>query len=172
MHSIKRVMAKAIFLMSALMLFSCTQAPEEQDQVKENTKSSGAYWNAILELPEEQQAAFDALNILQTNTDQANRLYSTFANVAQACYPPDTSFTISCAQLKVALNKFVEKHCKKISLEKRQELASSAVLAQEKYEVLFCLSGFTNLNYENGIPSKGTWVLPNILGKRDVVMVW
>ncbi len=124
------------------------------------------------ELTPEQQSAFDALNRLQVSTDQMNRLYSTFAGIDQLCYPPDTSLAISQSELLMAMKQFVASNCKNITVAERDELAATSVLAQEEYTVSLCLDSSANVTYENGIPRTGTWVLPSVLGRRDVIIVW
>lgn len=124
------------------------------------------------ELTPEQHSAFDALNRLQVSTDEKNRLYSTFAGIDQPCYPPDTSLTISQTELLTAMKHFVTSNCKNLTVEERDELAVASVLAQEEYTVLLCLDNSTPVTYENGVPMTGTWVMPNVLDQRDVIIVW
>jgi hypothetical protein len=128
--------------------------------------------DTLPELTQEQQAAFDALNTLQVSTDEMNRLYSTFAGAVQPCYPPDTSFTISQIELLIAMKQFTSRNCENLSLQERDELAVKSVLAQEKYTVSLCLDNATPPTYKKGVPMTGTWVLPNVLGRRDVIIVW
>ena len=163
-------------LAAAMLLFSCTSNTENtspEAQPEDSQPGNAAPYVAPLEeLSQVQDAAFNALNILQTSTDERNRLYSTFAGIYHPCFPADTSFTISRATLLNAMEKFVAKHCTNMPVEKRNELAAQAVLAQEEYLVLFCNGNATNVNYDAGLPLKGTWVLPNILGHRDVLLEW
>ena len=123
------------------------------------------------ELTPEQQAAFDALNTLQVSTDSRNRLYSTFAGTVQPCYPPDTTLIISQADALAAMKQFVAKHCTNLTIKVRNELAAKSVLAQDEYTLSLCLD-HAAVTDENGVPMTGTWVMPNVLGRRDVVMVW
>lgn len=124
------------------------------------------------ELTPEQQSAFDALNRIQVSTDEMNRLYSTFAGTVQPCGSPDSSITISQSALLVALKQFVTSNCKYLTDEERDELTATAVLAQEEYTISLCQGDSVSLTYENGPPMTGTWVMPSILGRRDVVIVW
>lgn len=124
------------------------------------------------ELTPAQQSAFDALNTLQVSTDEMNRLYSTFAGIVQPCNPPDTSLTISQSELLIAMKQFVAHNCKNLTIEERDELAATSVLAQEEYTLSLCLGNSANINYENGAPKSGTWVMPSFLGRRDVIIVW
>ncbi len=128
--------------------------------------------SSLSELTPEQQSAFDALNTLQVSTDEMNRLYSTFAGIVQPCYPPDTNLTISQAELLIAMKQFVASNCTDLTIEERNELAATSVLAQEKYTVSLCLNNSAPVSYENGIPMTGTWVMPNVLDQRDVIIVW
>lgn len=126
----------------------------------------------VSELTPEQQSAFEALNTLQVSTDEMNRLYSTFAGIVQPCYPPDTSLTISQAKLLIAMKQFVTTNCKNLTVEERDKLASASVLAQEEYTILLCLDNSAGVTYEDGAPMTGTWVMPSVLGRRDVIIVW
>lgn len=128
--------------------------------------------DTISALSPEQRSAFEALNTLQVSTDQIHHLYSTFAGINQPCYPPDTSFVLSQSDLLIALKHFVNIHCTNLNITKRNELASSAVLAQKEYTLFLCLDRSASISYANGAPMTGTWVLPNILGRRDVIIVW
>ena len=155
-------------------MFSCTPAHEKAEDKQQVTDISGSYSNtdSLEELTEEQQSAFDALNTLQTNTDEMNRLYSTFANLVQPCYPADTSMVITQSELLVFMKQFISRHCKNLQEEVQNQLAASSVLAQEEYKVLYCSKDSSLQNYENGLPMVGTWVIPGVLGRRDIIIVW
>lgn len=161
---------------TSLLLSSCAPTNERPDKGQELTNRlssvSAAYTDSLLERTREQESSFDALNTLQINTDEMNQLYSTFAGIVQPCYPPDSSFTITRAELLTAMEQFVTKRCTSLSIKERLALAATAVLAQEEYTVLHCLDSSSNANYENGIPMTGTWVMPNVLGRRDVILEW
>ena len=169
---------KLLLMLSVLLpLFSaCSQQNDGLDKEKRiaNSQPTNIAQNieTTFELTPEQQSAFDALNTLQVSTDEMNRLYSTFAGIAQPCYPPDTSLTISQAELLIAMKQFVISNCKNLTIERRDELAAASVLAQEEYTVSLCLDSLAPVNYENGAPMTGTWVLPSVLGQRDVIIVW
>ena len=164
-------MKPLIMVILSFLMLSCSTAQENLDEKQGRTDFPTPNSN-IQELTKEQQSAFDALNTLQTSTDEMNRLYSTFANINQPCYPADTSFTISRSELLTAMKQFVTKHCTNLSFEERDKLAATAVLAQEKYIVLHCPDNSSNVNYENGLPLTGTWVMPGVLGRRDVILIW
>lgn len=153
----------------ASLILSCS-APTKKTTPDKNLTASKSSYSDSLTL--EQKAAFDALNTLQVNTDKMNHIYSTFPNIHQPCYPPDTSFLISQSQLLVAMEKFVSIHCTNLTSERRNELAKTSVLAQENYTVNFCFDESENPTFENGLPLIGTWVLPNILGRRDLTLIW
>jgi len=157
-----------ILLLLLAMLFACTPSKQRKEEsevqfVNETEEST---------LSPDQEAALDALNTLQTGTDEMNQLYSTFPNIDQACYPPDTTFIISQSELLAYLTEFVQKHCQQMDSMIRKELVQSSVLAQEQYNIKYCNMGTILTNYENGIPMKGKWVMHNVLGRRDVVLVW
>lgn len=169
---------KVLFTLSILfsLLGACAQPGDNLEKEKLLSDARKAkiapYKKTVTELTPAQEAAFDALNTLQVSTDEMNRLYSTFAGLNQSCYPPDTSLTISQAELLSALQQFVASNCKNLTLEQRDELAAASVLAQEEYTVLVCLDPSVPATYERGIPTSGTWVIPNVLDQRDVVIVW
>ena len=152
-----------VLLFISCLTSSCTFSEGRNDQKRELTDST-SYNIPVSELTQEQQSAFDALNKLQTSTDEMNRLYSTFANIEQPCYPADTSFEVSQSELLFVLQQFIAKHCKNLKPEIQNQLTKSSVLAQKKYTVLHCTGNNSNVNYEKGLPMTGTWIMPNILG--------
>ncbi len=162
--------------MLAFFLNACSHTNKKSDKEQQTTDSQPINITTNLETIKEptleQQSAFDALNTLQVSTDEMNRLYSTFAGIDQPCYPPDTSLTISQSELLIAMKQFVTSNCRNLSTEKRNALATTAVLAQKEYTLSLCLDNFSNVDYENGAPMVGTWVMPSILGRRDVIIVW
>lgn len=160
-----------ILLTLAYLTFSCTTAQEKRRPKLEVTDST-SYNKTVLELTPVQQSAFDALNRLQVNTDERNQFYSTFSNIVQPCYPADTNFVITQSEFLVVMKQFISKHCKMLSAEIQNELAVTSVLAQDKYKVLHCRNDLSSQNYENGLPMYGTWVMPNVLGRRDVILEW
>ena len=171
-----KVKGLTMILIANLVLFSCSpineKAEQEQSPIYSLPFYITTYTDSIKELTIEQESAFDVLNRLQASTDEKNRIYSTFANIFQPCYPPDTSFVISRSELLIAMERFLTKHCTNLTKEERNELAATAVLAQEEYMVLHCAVNSSNLNYKNGLPMSGIWVMPNVLGRRDITLVW
>ena len=158
------------------MLSSCTSTIQKTNQGNQSTdplpSDFAVPMDSLPELTPEQQAAFDALNTLQASTDEMNHLYSTFAGIVQPCYPPDTIFTISQSDLLNAMEQFVATHCTNLAIKERNELAAKSALAQAEYTLALCLETSAPVNYENGAPMAGTWVLPSVLGRRDVIIVW
>jgi len=142
------------------------------ESTQAQSKHLSQYAALIEELTPDQQNAFDALNTLQVSTDERHRLYSTFAWIDHPCYPPDTSLTISQSELQLAMKHFVTSNCKNLGIEEREELASTSSLAQENYKLSLCLDNFRNADFDNGPPKSGTWVMPGILGRRDLIIVW
>ncbi|KAA3636581.1 MAG: hypothetical protein DWQ02_08055 [Bacteroidetes bacterium] len=166
---------KALFMLSIFLflLNACSQSNKSSVQEKQISYSQPkSNFDTTSELTPEQESALDALNTLQVSTDEMKRLYSTFAGIVQPCYPPDTSMTISQSELLTAMKQFVTKNCQGLSVEERNELAATSVLAQEAYNVLLCLGYAPNVTFESGAPMTGTWIIPNVLGQRDVVIVW
>lgn len=70
------------------------------------------------------------------------------------------------------MKQFVSKYCQNLSKDMQDELAKSSVLAQKEYTVLYCNNESANQNFKNELPMSGTWVMPNVLGRRDVIIVW
>lgn len=162
--------------MIVYLLNACSYPKDIFEEDKQLRTSQPTYsvqnLGTIPELTPKQQAAFDALNKLQVSTDERNRLYSTFAGIFQNCYPPDTSLTISQSELLKAMKQFVTFNCKNLTTEERDTLAATSILAQKEYTLSLCLGNSTNINYKNGPPMSGTWVLTSVLGRRDVIIVW
>ncbi len=163
---------KTILIFLSIVLFSCSETQENKGQNREKINLTTSFVDSIPELTQVQQEAFDALNTLQTSTDEKNHLYSTFANINQPCYPADTSIVITQAQFLTYMKQFVSKYCQYLDEDIQDELAKASVLAQEEYTVLYCNNEASNQNFKNGLPMSGTWVLPNVLGRRDVIIIW
>lgn len=158
------------------LLNSCSHTKdkleEEKHLIPSQATCSAQNLEIISDLTQEQQVAFDALNTLQVSTDEKNRLYSTFIGIFQDCYPPDTSLTITQSELLIAIKQFVTNNCENLTTEERDKLAAASVLAQEEYTLSLCLENSSNINFENGAPMTGTWVMPSVLNRRDVIIVW
>ena len=163
-----------VLLLCVFLLNSCSQLNNRSEKEAAFSQSNNIPQSLDItpELTAAQQSAFDALNTLQVSTDEMNRLYSTFVGIGQSRYPPDTSLTISQSELLIAMKQFVTSNCKYLTTEEREELAATSVLAQKEYTLSICLGNSENINYENGPPMSGTWVLPSILGRRDLIIVW
>lgn len=154
--------------LGSTILIACSAGPDSTAPPRHPATRTWPTNAPVAELSDAQQASMEALNTLQVNT-QENRLYSTFANIPQPCYPPDTSFSLTRVQLQDALQLFVAKHYPALPVDQRVALVSKAVMAQDDYIVLLCRDGIP----ANGAsPMTGTWVIPNLLGQRDVVLVW
>lgn len=119
-----------------------------------------------------QEIALDALNELQMSTDEQNRIYSTFAGIDHPCYHSDTLLRMTQGEFLLAMKQFVESNCKRLPAEHRNRLAKDAVKAQDEYTVMHCREKVTDGSYEMESYLTGTWVIPNLLGRRDVVIVW
>ena len=152
-------------------MFSCTFTSEGKEK-KGTPANSTSNSNRISGLTPEQESAFNALNLLQVNTDEHSRLYSTFAGTDQPCYPPDTSFVITRSELLNAMMLFGKEYCTNLNAEERNKLINAAVMAQTEYTVLHCTTNSSNFNYEHGLPMVGIWVMPRVLGRRDVILEW
>ena len=147
-----------LFLMQCL-LFSCTSRKQ----------------NASVDLTQEQKTAFDALDILQMQMN-ARHLYATFPGRKHDCFPPDSSFVISQAELLHAMEKLLAEYCKEITSERRNMLAASAVLIQDEYTVKHCYAGSTEIDdsalSNSETKTTGIWILPNVQGRRDIILEW
>lgn len=167
-----QITIKTIILLtiSSLML-SCSTEQENVDEEFSYLPLLQSNTDTIIEFTEEMEAASEALNTLQTSSDEKNRLYSTFPNIFHPCYPPDSAFTISRAELLYAMKQFVTKHYTNLPIDEREKLAETAVLGQEEYIVLHCSENSEKPNYKNGLPMTGTWVMPNVNGS-DLLIVW
>jgi hypothetical protein len=159
-----------LFLAVLAFLLGCTNS-DKSDDLSFNPPVN--YDTSIVETTIQQQEAFDALNALQL--ESKGHLYSTFVNIDHPCFPPDSSFVITQNELLKSIQELLEIHSS-LSLDEQKRLSELAVLAQEKYTVFRCTS--SALNQEElklGIKAtkmKTTWVLPNVLGIRDVVLTW
>jgi len=86
-------------------------------------------------------------------------------------------FVISQADLRIALDSLVSNYGTDISSKEQSVLLNDAVLAQKNYIVKRCYGSkmmlaegsFKKVSSPN---LEGTWVLPEIVGKRDVVINW
>lgn len=163
-------------LFASALLLSCTSTSEESSAddaaIEILPGDSNKEDQPLPELAPAQQSALDALDTLQTTSDDMGRLFSTFANQEQTCYPPDTIFTLSQSEFHKAIEQFINENYTLITPEKRVELALRVAQAEKEYTVSLCLSNFTDSSFEEGVPMKGIWVLTNVLGRRDVVMDW
>ena len=153
------------------LLLACGPTEEEKKQYQ-MIADAQAYNTTFDSLTTAQEEAMDALTTLQVSSDEKSQLYSTFAAHNQPCYPPDTNIIISQAEFRIAMQQFVNKHCKKMPAEQRDYLANTAALSQADYAVLHCRGNSVKSDYENGIPLTGYWVIPCVLGRRDLIIVW
>jgi hypothetical protein len=172
---------KKLFLAFSIF-FSCVNDKDINDKKSDLQNNSNFTDVSISELTPE-QAAFDALNVIQVSTDEINRFYSIFsghepshsAGLSRQLHGltmhSDTFFLITQSELLIFMKKFVIKHCKGLTVEVRNELVKNSVLAQEEY-IIFLFDNPSKQNYKNGIPMTGTWVIQNVLGRRDIILVW
>lgn len=153
-------------------LISCPTSQASENMHTKIGAFSITETSVINDLTPEQEASLDALNTLQVNTDQMNKLYSTFANIDQPFYPADTSFIITQSEFLGFMKQFVSQNCTKLGEQIRTELAEKSVLAQKKYTLLYCNKDSKSQEFGEIPPMSGTWVLPNVLGLRDVIIKW
>lgn len=96
-------------------MFSCNfarNASANKQKLDDSTSNSFTF----SELTKKQKVTLDAQIALQTNTNEMNRLYSTFANIDHICDRIDTSFEDSQSELLVYLKQFIAKHCQNLPL--------------------------------------------------------
>lgn len=160
------------------MINSCTFNFDNTKRDQQPTYSPPLNPNIIdtsNELTLEQQSAFDAFNKLQVNIKQ-DHLYSTFVNAPQLCYPPDSNFIISRAELLSALKHLLITYPTNSSIEEQNEMVETAVLAQEEYLVLLCFDKSPNQNIQSinnsSFPTTGVWILPKVLDRRNIIIEW
>jgi hypothetical protein len=155
-----------------ISLLSCSPVIEDESFAYEKVDSESSRIDFNTVLSKDQRNALNAWNTLQMSTAEKNRLYSTFASLSQPCYPVDTSFSITQLELALYLKKFVSKYCQSLPEDLQNELVQTSVLAQEDYSVLCCNIEVQSQKDNDGLPMNGTWIMPNILGRRDVILVW
>ncbi len=142
-----------------LALSACvSQNKEPTPDHSSSLISSTIHPDSLPDLTLEQQNAFDAFNMLQQRTE--GQLYSTFIGSVYPCEQPDSIFNISRNELYEAIHKLLLNDNVEIPTEERKKLISEAILAQETYTVEQCFG------------SSGTWVLRNVLDRRDIILEW
>ena len=152
------------------LLFACTAGQERTDPEQGPVDPPFSDPGTPSELTPEQQTAFEALNSIQV---LGRHLYSTFPGAHHDCFPPDTSFILSRGELLIAVEVHLARHSSKIPAEQRTELAAEAVLAQEEYLVHQCGSPAVSVDLVvQNLPPSGSWILPKVLGRRDIVLEW
>lgn len=161
-----------MLIFSALILGSCSPREQTEYSHRRDVDYIPEYNDSITDLSAEQEAAFDALNTLQTNTDVMRRLYSTFPGIQQPFYPPDTMIVISQKDFLRAMQEFANKYCTKLPLQRRNELVTASVRSQAEYNVLWCNTSKPIEGVNGGLAYDGVWIMPNILGRRDLILEW
>ena len=151
---------------------SCSPVSEDEGVAYEKVDFERSRIDSNTVLSKDEHNALNAWNTLQLSTNEKNRLYSTFASLGQPCYPLDTCFSITQLELAFYLKKFVSKYCQSLPEDLQNELVQTSVLAQEDYSVLCCNIEVQSQKDNVGLPMNGTWIMPNILGRRDVILVW
>lgn len=164
-------MRLAILLLIVVSTFSCAEEQERADQRQDSTRviPDNPNPDSISQLSPQQQIAFDAFNAIQV---QGEHLYSTFSGIHHDCSSPDSSFVITRIELQIALEELLSLYYTPLSVEERNKLANEAVQAQEEYLVLQC--GYSIETSGGNIPDQtsGTWILPEVLSRRDIIIVW
>lgn len=156
-------------LFISLLLISCGNSSQKKQTGIENSEIED---DKVKSLTQAQEDAFDALDVLQMRTDETGRLYSTFPNHTQPCYPADSSFQITQSDFLEVMKIYTARHCKNMPEKRRQMLTDASVKASEKYNVLLCGNDKRTEKVRIGFPMFGTWVLPNVLGRRDIILTW
>lgn len=126
----------------------------------------------IARIGPDQAEGLAALDLLQTSSDETNRIFSTFAGAQEFCISPDTVLLISAEDFFVHLKSFTEIHYTSMDAEQRNELIKKAARVQDSYTLWVCLDKQgLDIHLENELHS-GTWVFPQLLGRRDLVWLW
>jgi hypothetical protein len=161
--------ALTALLVTQWLLFSCKPVQEKNTRKQESINYPLSYSHPDPDtLSKEQQAAFDALTSIQR---QGQHLFSTYPGTHNGV-PADTSFVISQAQLLSAMEELLARHYTGISAEERTRLAAQAVSAQEEYLVLQRNDYSAGSANNAAFPISGSWILPDVLGRRDIVLEW
>lgn len=170
---LKKMKTLNLLLIIVAFAYSCNSSQEGVDlnQGPNNLETFNSDSILKLTLEEEQDAAFDALNSIQI---QGWHLYSTFSGMNHSCLPADTNFVISQVELQTALEVLLARYYTEIDPEEQKLLATQASLAQKEYLVLQC-NAFSNGSNEysiNKMPLSGSWVIPEVLNERDIIIKW
>ncbi len=172
----RKIARALLMLLLFIYLSACQSNSGRQAGQGISEKNAGAPLafarDTIPNLTCEQEAALEALNTLQVNMEEVDRLYSTFPDLDQPFYPPDTVIVLSQSEFLMALEHFLRQNGRFISEGDKQKLARTAALAQEEYRVLICHSSKAKRNEQNEWPLTGVWVIPNILDRRDLIIRW
>lgn len=170
---------RLILSISFLFLLACTSAENGKPLKEELTDSISLLPNTKppANLTLEQETALDALNSLQRQILQG-RFYSTFPGMYHDCFPSDTSFIISQTELLGAVEVLFEKYNTDITSDRFKKLTQEAVSAQKEYVVKHCYGTSYQMidgvfkNVTTTALKSGTWILPGVLGRRDVILAW
>lgn len=161
------------FLFTAVLLFACHSQEEAEPQVQKQAAMDYSDGLASFDsLSPAQEKAFNLLDSLQTSSDQAHRLFSTFPGSYHEGFPPDSSLSLSSSQFKTALQQFIRQNYARYSEEESNNLAQQIALLQEDYQLLLCLPESSSREFSTTPAQEGIWVLPKLLGRRDLVLVW
>ena len=166
-----------ILIFCQFLLFSCTYSPKN----KHNDDSVPASQETLRDkaaLSPNQQGALDALNTLQRNV-KGDHIYSTFPGISHSFSRVDTSFEITSDQFAQSLIQIYQANCyPSDTIMNNYKFFQEASLAQNLYTVHKCrpstkypdklaLEDVTDNRLQSGI-----WVLPNVLNRRDVILIW
>jgi len=165
-----------LVFMFVFLILSCKQAVDEKEHKLDAMIASIKEIEIVPGSLAEQEKAFEALNTLQVRM-KGEHLFSTFSGISHNCNRPDSIFVISQSDLKKAMDSLVASYGTDIPLEEQSQLVENAVLAQENYVVQSCYGSSMQL-VEGAFESiqshslQGTWILPKVVDKRDVVIIW
>jgi hypothetical protein len=119
--------------------------------------------------------AMNAFTEIQVNGDGRMMLYLTFPNIDhRECYGEVSTFEISREEFHDALLDIMSKNNHRITDLERSKLAAVASLPSALYKVTTCGST-TELSESNSgetPPRKGTWIIPAIFGRSDLLINW
>jgi hypothetical protein len=156
------------------LLFVACNLEREKNQTQGSTDTETT--DLLMELNPKQKAAFDALDTLQVHS--RGHLYSTFAGLSHACFPADTSYVLTQSELKVAIEEVMAEYGTDLSATRHDDIFKTCIQAQESYTVQHCFAATRDPAYRDFLKQNpqaqktGVWVIPNVLGHRNIVLEW
>lgn len=161
-------------MMGQCLIVSCTGGSQEKNKQYDIASNNS---ESQTELTTIQKSAFSAFDSIQLKI-KGHHLYSTFPGSQHECFPADTSYVISKAELLEAMKELLGRYETGYTIERYNELSSIAVMVKDEYRVEQCY--LTSMKMVDGVltsvpsksPLEGIWIIPKVLGHRDIVLKW